>query len=226
MTWFKERPIIVDPGLFSYEKGPERDFFEGTQGHNVVVIDGENQPETYRIGTTNSCVSNSVVGIISSVEFQNVEWTRLIALIENETLIVLDDVRGDGTRSHAQTWHFDKNLEVVHSTENEMILKENLEGIATVKWESMQGINSEIIQGREKPLQGWVIDAYESRVSAPVIELTQISKHLQMATVFQIGDTDAWNFSGHDNQMSIEINSTILSAEKVDNEWICSTSKQ
>src|SRR5262249_54720794 len=41
--WWRGRPVVVDPGTFTYEPGPERDWFRGTRAHSTVCVDGRDQ---------------------------------------------------------------------------------------------------------------------------------------------------------------------------------------
>jgi hypothetical protein len=41
--WWKGRPVLVDPGTFTYEPGADRDWFRSTSAHSTVCVDGRNQ---------------------------------------------------------------------------------------------------------------------------------------------------------------------------------------
>ncbi len=41
--WVAGKPLIVDPGTFTYEPGPERDWFRGTGAHATVAVNGRDQ---------------------------------------------------------------------------------------------------------------------------------------------------------------------------------------
>jgi hypothetical protein len=41
--WWRGRPVLVDPGTFTYEPGADRDWFRSTRAHSTVVVDGRNQ---------------------------------------------------------------------------------------------------------------------------------------------------------------------------------------
>ena len=41
--WWRGRPVLVDPGTFTYEPGADRDWFRSTRAHSTVAVDGRNQ---------------------------------------------------------------------------------------------------------------------------------------------------------------------------------------
>jgi uncharacterized heparinase superfamily protein len=41
--WWRGRPVLVDPGTFTYEPGADRDWFRSTRAHSTVCVDGRNQ---------------------------------------------------------------------------------------------------------------------------------------------------------------------------------------
>jgi uncharacterized heparinase superfamily protein len=43
--WLGGNPVIVDPGTFTYEAGPERDWFRSTRAHSTVAVDDLDQFE-------------------------------------------------------------------------------------------------------------------------------------------------------------------------------------
>jgi len=45
--WLGGKPVVVDPGMPTYERGPERDWFRGTRSHSTVSIDGRDQFELW-----------------------------------------------------------------------------------------------------------------------------------------------------------------------------------
>ena len=41
--WWHGRPVVVDPGTFTYESGVDRDWFRSTRAHSTLCIDGRDQ---------------------------------------------------------------------------------------------------------------------------------------------------------------------------------------
>ena len=41
--WWRGRPVLVDPGTFTYEPGADRDWSRSTRAHSTVCVDGRDQ---------------------------------------------------------------------------------------------------------------------------------------------------------------------------------------
>ena len=45
--WRDGRPVVVDPGTYTYEPGPDRNWFRSTRAHSTVAVDGRDQFEVW-----------------------------------------------------------------------------------------------------------------------------------------------------------------------------------
>jgi len=45
--WHRGRPLIVDPGTYTYEAGEDRQWFRGTAAHSTIALDGRDQVELW-----------------------------------------------------------------------------------------------------------------------------------------------------------------------------------
>jgi hypothetical protein len=41
--WWRGRPVVVDPGTYTYEPGADRDWFRSTRAHSTLTVDGRDQ---------------------------------------------------------------------------------------------------------------------------------------------------------------------------------------
>ena len=162
------RDLLVDAGRFAY-RGEVADKFrgyaKGSQGHNVVLIDGNGQApgprladkplseKYYKIAPEFDYASNSFD------QFNNLDGeskhTRTLFYVRSSFWVVVDNIETDRPRKIETLWHWHPDCKVqkeangIVSTNNK---KGNLEIIPVEKsdW------NIELIKGQESPgIQGW-----------------------------------------------------------------------
>lgn len=110
VLWVDGRPLLVDPGSFSYS-GPMRDPFRATAAHNTVEIDGQSQcefwgdfrvahPPRVRAGITRR-IGGTVVASGAHDGYRRlarpVEHCRALVWLPGEGLIIIDLLRGRGS---------------------------------------------------------------------------------------------------------------------------------
>jgi peptidoglycan/xylan/chitin deacetylase (PgdA/CDA1 family) len=201
LVWWAGRPILIDPGLYSYESSEARDFFRGSLAHNILTIDGldqrEGAPEIFHrpnasvsisnplssspLATTNSaCAYTSHSLSLGTIE-------RWVCAIGNHSILIIDRVESDSPKNFDIWWHLDDGLlaSVNNSgwdiyDENELICKAVTLNSGSASWE--------VIRGRDKPLQGWVANNYESMVPATVLHSQERGVMWASATLFSIGN--------------------------------------
>jgi uncharacterized heparinase superfamily protein len=100
--WLGSRPAVVDPGMPTYEAGPERDWFRGTRAHSTVAVDGDQfelwgafrsgpLPRVEFLEATEHELAAAVTGR------RGVRHVRRIRL-EGNQLTILDRLEGTGRR--------------------------------------------------------------------------------------------------------------------------------
>ena len=99
--WLGGRPAVVDPGMLTYEPGPERDWFRGTRAHSTVAVDGD-QFElwgAFRSGPLPEVelLEASEHELVAAVTSRGVRHERRIRLDGNE-LTIVDRLEGTGRR--------------------------------------------------------------------------------------------------------------------------------
>jgi len=194
-TWFRNEPILVDPGLYTYEDGEERDFFHGTSAHNVVMVDGANQLEKYDIGETQIFTEATWGGIISSVQMQDWRWTRAVIGIGDGALLVFDDIQSSKQHEFDLLWHLSPHLDVTNSETGYTITDNSQTVISQLLTLSESPLEGRIIEGEYNPMQGWVADQYESMIPAPVIEQSHVGTDFRTVSLWVAGEEQV-TFSG------------------------------
>ena len=100
------RPLIVDPGRFTYDQSPWRHWFKGTAAHNTVCVDELDQTP-YRRGKPKGALAHGrlleritapgfdmLCGEVQSPAYDAIH-TRRIFFIAGEYWLVVDSLRGE-----------------------------------------------------------------------------------------------------------------------------------
>lgn len=100
--WWDGRPLLVDPGTFTYEPGPDRDWFRSTRAHSTVAVDGRDQFRlwgAFRSGPLPrvDLLEASEATLAAAVEHDGVRHERRITRGTGE-LEIHDRVEGRGRR--------------------------------------------------------------------------------------------------------------------------------
>ena len=212
IIWYSSREIIVDPGVYTYESGPEHDFFRGTTAHNLVVVDGMDQIEgecsvypSLVQGTdwTWSSASHSLSGPLQH---------RGVGIFGDNILLVVDYVESDSILNYNQTWHIAPDL-FVRENGQMLELVESSSGTyqGSIYTISDNTIDTHLVSGSENPMQGWVSDGYEKMVPNTVIGFDTSTSDWMIATLF-VMDSNSTSFSGTIGEGSAEL--TISTEEK------------
>jgi len=100
--WWDGRPVVVDPGTYTYEAGRARNWFRGTAAHSTVALDGRDQFRlwgSFRSGPLPrvELVEATSVRLVACVDWPGVRHRRTIELLGNGVVGVTDDLVGPGT---------------------------------------------------------------------------------------------------------------------------------
>ena len=96
--WVGGEPVVIDPGMPTYEAGPERDFFRSTQAHSTVTV-GDSQFQSwgaFRAGPLPQVelIEASETGASARVVTARGEHVRTIR-VEPNAVVVEDQTRGE-----------------------------------------------------------------------------------------------------------------------------------
>ena len=127
--WADGRPLVVDPGMPTYEPGAERDWYRGTRAHSTVAVDGDQfevwgafrsgpLPRVELLGASERELAASVVGKTG------VRHTRRIA-IERDAVVVSDTLEGPGRHSVESSLPLPPGAEVAARPERGRLVHED-----------------------------------------------------------------------------------------------------
>jgi uncharacterized heparinase superfamily protein len=150
--------LIVDTGVCEYDPGPSRKYCRSTEAHNTVSVDGGEQSEIwgeFRVARRAEKIDAKITsdkGVISfcgsyrgfhSITHQ-IQHQRSVAISLSEdreriaSLVVTDDVRGDGFRTAESFIHFHPEITAHPSGNGEIRLRRGNSEIALIKLASGQ----------------------------------------------------------------------------------------
>jgi hypothetical protein len=188
--WANGKQLLIDPGTFMYN-GPYvwRHYFRGTYAHNTVIVDGLDQSEVNPgpFGWR-SLAQPRFLSWYSSEDFdyfegghdgyerlpQPVKHYRKILFVKGEYWIISDLLIGEGKHTIDCLLHFPPGKVLLNKEDKSLITCDTQSNLKIVPLN--RGIEAEVIEGCENPIQGWVSYEYGSKIKAPVLQYTQHDK--------------------------------------------------
>ena len=180
--------FLVDPGVFTYEKSQWRDYFIDSPSHNVVLVDGQPQrrrgakdrsayllkaplPHVWSTSAEADYVEATYDEAFGGDVKRGVTHTRAVLFVKPNFWVVLDRLAARDGRAHTYDalFHFDSPVRGAGDrwrTHNPQAA--NL----TLAWRAETGLQAKIVEGQEKPVQGWLITGSSKARPAPVGILT------------------------------------------------------
>jgi hypothetical protein len=99
--WLDGRPVVVDPGTYTYEAGADRDWFRSTAAHSTVAVGGDQLRlwGSFRSGPLPrvELLEASERELAGAVEYRGIRHERRLEL-DGDRLLVRDRVEGGGTQ--------------------------------------------------------------------------------------------------------------------------------
>lgn len=116
------RSLLVDTGRYTYQPGKWKDYFQGPESHNVLLLDGEpprqgprkvrrplplsfEEDATHAFAAAQSVFPDSGSSIIARGG-PSVPWTRAVLLDKRGFVLVADHLVSFQTRDLVALWHF------------------------------------------------------------------------------------------------------------------------
>jgi len=166
------RDLLVDAGRFAYtgevaEKF--RPYARGSQGHNVLLIDGKGQGPGPRLAE--EVISKKHWLITDEYDYAwssfdsftalegNCEHTRRLFYARGDLWVVVDEIKTDRARKIEALWHWHPDCEV--TTDGSRVFTQNEKGNLQVIPVGNQDWKITFVKGQEEPeIQGWYSKEY------------------------------------------------------------------
>jgi len=190
-------PFIVDPGSYTYEKrDPYRDYFVGSQGHNTVLVDQRSQirrwdqqhldpvaqeishgywncSENFDIASGMYDEGYAPFSLVKPRETdidRDVTHQRDFVFAKPDYWILIDYLDADNVHDYSFVFHLAPDTVVDGRTGSSALLRSERNGAQLILQAlTVQEIGSEMVEGRESPIQGWYSEDHHRKCPSPTI---------------------------------------------------------
>jgi hypothetical protein len=120
------KDLLIDPGRFTYNDGPEREQFLSTSAHNTIVINKTDQKQTDVKPAARWKFFESFDYVHAGRSQEGVRHERSVLFVKPDYAIVIDNLKGTGRNSYDQYWHLNPDATGNVKIENEGITTPDL----------------------------------------------------------------------------------------------------
>ena len=177
---------MPEAGLFTYLPGAEYDYFQGTRGHNTVLVDGRDQAEGDARPGAFGTAGEAAWGSGTSGLYAGVEHRRSVVVLRRGLVLVWDSLSGSTSHAYQQTWHLPPGTRVEAASAGRVVGRD-ARGRASVVVSQAGGLAPRVVEGATSPMQGWSSSQYGKRVAAPALEYTRSGASTSFATLLATG---------------------------------------
>lgn len=175
------RRLLVDSGKYTYQRGSWRNFFVGRSAHNVVTVDGLTYDAARSTKISTSTKVTSLLAVITNSGYNGIAQRRRVMWSRTGDFLIVDDtLSSPSIRTYRQTWHlpFDAAPTISGQRMDTQGEPSNLAVIQLIN----KPVNR-IVAGATSPIQGWISNTYQVKVSAPVLEATLRARSARFLTL-------------------------------------------
>lgn len=170
------RDLLVDSGRYSYIRGKFWQYFRGSAGHNVILIDGQGQGVdvrewrqpmrgNYRLASTFDFAKGRFSGGYQNLRGQVVH-TRAMVYIHNAYWLVIDHIETDRPRQIQPLWHFHPDCTLALEADGVVTTDPEVGNLRITPCGSLSW-QVQVVAGQVEPVQGWWSDQYNHKVANP-----------------------------------------------------------
>jgi hypothetical protein len=192
------KPLLVDPGNYTYERSKWRSYFIDSPSHNVVLVDGQPQrrrgqprdtyvvkqplPHVWTSAPAQDYAEATFDEAFGGAVGRGVSHTRAVLFVKPDFWVVLDTLEAKDGREHTYEalFHFDGP---VTRDGLRLVTRNAGEPNLTLAARPDAGLALKVIEGREDPVQGWLPASLSSVRPAPVGIFTTRARTTRMLYV-------------------------------------------
>lgn len=180
--------LMPDSGLYTYEKGEYKDYFQGTSSHNTVTVDGKDQkkgaPVVGEFIEGDGYASQSA----ESMLYNKVVHQRSVTLLGKNLVLIIDNLLSDDRHTYEQIFHLfpEAKLETSGLTVKGV---GNSEGQSiAIRQLNTAGITLDYLKGQESPPKGLCSYQYLNAVPCYYVSYRQEANTASYITLLEVGN--------------------------------------
>lgn len=177
---------IVDPGKYSYDQDPMREFIVSRRSHSLVDLPGRTPHKRARVTLERESIGQDFQDyVLTDDSFTPIRLTRrVIWSVAGEYLVVLDHVASRRRVHAAQRWVLDPTVDsLIH--ERSIRLAEADRHAAIIVLDDDASLST--VSGQETPLDGWVSQRWKETTPTTVALAEKQGCTLAFTTVLATG---------------------------------------
>jgi len=194
LTYYSDgRLLLRDSGLFTYDRGVDRDYFHGTRAHNTVVVDGLDQAPGAAFAGAHGRVGDAFWATGRSDLAAGVRHARTVVLLEPGLVVVYDDLTSPVPHRYVQTWHLFPGATLQSRGLNISARDENGVPVLAISQADWSTLSRAALYGGSSPMQGWYSDAYGTKNRNWALEYARQAPSARFVTLIASGVHAATN---------------------------------
>lgn len=215
LLWFEGEDLLVDPGKYSYQRDPYRDYVISARAHNSVEIDAQDsghEPKdpaaAYGSAIDAVAVHDWGYRISAAVRYPKlaVRHRRHCLFQPGAWLLLIDRLSGEVAHTFTQWSHFAPTIDAFAATDGGHVARLAGGRSLTVQSVTSQPGTSEWFRGATEPrLQGWVSQGYRQIVPSLALGIKQRGSEVLFATLFTLDDEGSTLALQPDQQIALAV---------------------
>jgi hypothetical protein len=188
MTIFSRGAVVLpEAGLFTYDAGPEFDYFHGTRGHNTVLVDGRDQAAGAAVPGPSGALPGGSWAAGTSRLSAGVTHHRTVVVLQQDLVLALDALISPTGHDYTQLWHLQPGSRVRALRDGTLVADSAGRPSLSIVQAQASGLTRRTVVGATSPMQGWTSTAYGFKTASPALEYRRQSASGRLATLLGSG---------------------------------------